>query len=186
MDVQVLEPDPTLALASSARSAASIRQQFSNAVNVQMSRFGWQVLSQPEQWLAVDGQVPALGLVQSGYLFLAGTPQRRRPAGPPTARCSRPRVRPCKRWTGPHWPGASPWLNTADLLAANLGLQHEGWFDGEAYARALAAKARHLGAHLAQGPAWWVACPAPAARRGTRCTAFNWTTAASWVPMPLC
>ena len=40
VDVQVAEPDPTLARSSSALSAGSVRQQFSNAVNVQMSSFG--------------------------------------------------------------------------------------------------------------------------------------------------
>jgi glycine/D-amino acid oxidase-like deaminating enzyme len=38
------------------------------------------------------------------------------------------------------------WLHCADLLAANLGTAQEGWFDGYALARALAAKAVDLGA----------------------------------------
>ena len=69
VDVRVVEPDRGLALASSARSAASIRQQFSNPVNVQMSQFGLEVINQAEQWLGVPGTPVDLGLVHSGYLF---------------------------------------------------------------------------------------------------------------------
>jgi glycine/D-amino acid oxidase-like deaminating enzyme len=39
-----------------------------------------------------------------------------------------------------------PWLHTGDLALASLGLSGEGWLDGEAWARALGAKARALGA----------------------------------------
>ncbi|HSW05553.1 NAD(P)/FAD-dependent oxidoreductase, partial [Aquabacterium sp.] len=39
-----------------------------------------------------------------------------------------------------------PWLNGDDLALASLGLAGEGWFDGYALARALARKARSLGA----------------------------------------
>ena len=73
IDVEVIEPDPALTFASSARSAASIRQQFSTELNVRLSQFGLQVLREADEWLAVDGEVPELGFVESGYLFLATT-----------------------------------------------------------------------------------------------------------------
>jgi glycine/D-amino acid oxidase-like deaminating enzyme len=50
----VIEPDPALTWASSARSAASIRQQFSNELNVRLSQFGLQLLREPDAWLAVE------------------------------------------------------------------------------------------------------------------------------------
>lgn len=150
VQVQVVEPDPGLALASSARSAASIRQQFSNAVNVAMSRFGFELLDRPQDWLAIDGQVPDLGLVRSGYLFLATTAAGaavlaashavQQAAGARVQRLSPAEA--AARW---------PWLATADLQAASLGLAAEGWFDGEAFARALGAKARALGAQWLRG-----------------------------------
>ena len=144
VDVQVAEPDPTLARSSSALSAGSVRQQFSNAVNVQMSSFGHQVISQADDWLAVDGQPVHVGWMDGAYLFCAteaGAPVLRRnlavqaAAGAEVALLS---------------PEAAsrqmPWLRTDDLALAALGQGREGWLDGDAFARALGAKARSLGA----------------------------------------
>jgi glycine/D-amino acid oxidase-like deaminating enzyme len=145
IDVTVIERDPTLRLASSARSAASIRQQFSNALNVRLSQFGLQMLRAADEWLAVDGEVPDLGFVESGYLFLATTPAGaqvlrdnhavQRAADAPVALLDRDAL--AQRF---------PWLRTDDVALSSLGEHGEGWFDGEAYARALARKARSLGA----------------------------------------
>ncbi len=145
VQVQVIEPDPGLKLASSGRSAASIRQQFSNPVNVRMSQFGLEMLRQPQDWLAVDDQVPALDFVESGYLFLARdevAAQRLRAnhtaqveAGADVTLLGRDTLR-----------ARLPWLYGADVALASLGRSGEGWFDGQALARALARKARHLGA----------------------------------------
>src|SRR5215510_16292037 len=71
VEVEVIEPDPGLRWASSARSAASIRQQFSTDVNVRLSQFGLQLLRESDEWLGVDGDAVDLGFVESGYLFVA-------------------------------------------------------------------------------------------------------------------
>ena len=71
VDVQVVEPDPTLARSSSALSAGSVRQQFSNAVNVQMSQFGHQVITEADAWLGVHGAPVEVGWVPGAYLFCA-------------------------------------------------------------------------------------------------------------------
>lgn len=145
VQVQLVEPDPGLALASSARSAASIRQQFSNAVNVQLSRFGHEFICQAEHTLAVDGVAPPLDLVHSPYLFLATSS-----AGAAVLAANRQVQQQAGAQV--HALDADalarhlPWLNTADVTAANLGAQGEGWFDGYALARGLAARARALGA----------------------------------------
>lgn len=142
--VTLLEPDPALAWASSARSAASIRQQFSQPVNVALSAFGFQCLSDPG-WLAVDGGVPALQLTHSAYLFLASTPAGAEVLG--RYRAVQHGAGAAVQALGPAELGERfPWLRHDDLLAANLGGDGEGWFDGYALARALAAKARALGA----------------------------------------
>lgn len=142
--VQVVEPDPALTWSSSALSAGSIRQQFSNPVNVQMSAFGHQVVSQAAQWLAVDGAPVEVGFVPGAYLFCASAAgaavlQRnhavQRQAGADVALLSPAELA-----------SSFPWLNSADLALASLGGTGEGWLDGQAFARALAAKARSLGA----------------------------------------
>jgi len=145
VDVEVIEPDPTLRWASSARSAASIRQQFSNELNVRLSQFGLQLLREPREWLAVDGEAPELGFVESGYLMLATTAEGaqvlrdshavQRAAGAPVVLLDASALA-CRL----------PWLRSDDVALASLGEGGEGWFDGQSFAGALARKARALGA----------------------------------------
>ena len=144
VDVLVLEPDPALARASSALSAGSVRQQFSNAINVQMSQFGHQVISQADAWLGVDGQPVHVGWVPGAYLFCASSAGAdvlhhnhavQRGAGADVALLTPTEL--ALRF---------PWLRSDDLALASLGLPGEGWLDGQAWANALGAKARQLGA----------------------------------------
>lgn len=143
--VDVVEPDAGLRWASSARSAASIRQQFSNRINVQMSQFGLELLTHAKEWLEVDGETPDLGFVESGYLFLAtsaaGSSQLQTNHG-----VQRAAAAPVRLLSGSALSQRLPWLRCDDLQQASLGEGGEGWFDGYALARALARKARALGA----------------------------------------
>lgn len=144
VDVTVVEPDPALTLASSARSAGSIRQQFSNPVNIRMSRFGFELVANAQHWLGVDDTPVDLGLVASPYLFLATA------AGAPLLRANHA----VQRAEGAEVTLLDPdalarcygWLRTEDLALAGVGGAGEGWFDGDALAKALARKARSLGA----------------------------------------
>lgn len=144
VDVQVVEPDPTLARSSSALSAGSVRQQFSNAVNVEMSRFGHEVITGADDWLGVDGAPVQVGWVPGAYLFCAGA------AAVPVLQHNHAVQRTAGADVALLAPDALaarfPWLHTADLALASLGGAGEGWLDGEAWARALGAKARALGA----------------------------------------
>ena len=147
VDVEVIEPDPTLRWASSARSAASIRQQFSNELNVRLSQFGLQLLREPREWLAVDGgPSPELGFVESGYLMLAT-----RADGAQVLRDSHAVQRaagaPVVLLDADALARRLPWLRSDDITLASLGQGGEGWFDGDAFTRALSRKARALGAH---------------------------------------
>ncbi|WP_284614863.1 NAD(P)/FAD-dependent oxidoreductase [Aquabacterium humicola] len=143
VDVTVVEPDPGLARASSALSAGSIRQQFSNAINVRMSQFGHEVIANAQAWLGVDDEPVDLGFVPSGYLFLAtgstgvleANHAVQRDLGVPVRLLARDEL--ASRF---------PWLRVEDVQLASLGEGGEGWFDGYAFARALARKARSIGA----------------------------------------
>lgn len=75
LDVLVLERDPSYARASTALSVASIRSQFTTAVNVRISRFGIDFIRNFEERLGGLGQVSSLGLKENGYLFLSSTPE---------------------------------------------------------------------------------------------------------------
>ncbi|MDR6412918.1 NAD(P)/FAD-dependent oxidoreductase [Paraburkholderia terricola] len=143
--VTVIERDPTYARSSSALSAASIRQQFSTPLSIQMSLFGIEFLRSIGERLCVDGVKPSIDLHEGGYLFLAT------PVGETTLRENHALQTSL---------GADislldrnalqarfPWLNTEDLVAGTFGESGEGWFDGYGLVQALRKKAQALGAH---------------------------------------
>src|ERR1700686_3433475 len=71
VSVTVVERDPSYEHASSALSAASIRQQFSTPVNIRASQASIAFLRNAAVELAVDDETPDIRLRESGYLYLA-------------------------------------------------------------------------------------------------------------------
>jgi FAD-dependent oxidoreductase domain-containing protein 1 len=143
VEVTVVEPDPGLARSSSALSAGSIRQQFSTPVNVRMSQFGHEVIAGAQDWLGVDGEAVDLGFVPSGYLFLATGDSSVLAAN----QALQQELGAAVRLLEPDALAARlPWLHTGDVTLAALGEAGEGWFDGYAFARALAKRSRATGA----------------------------------------
>jgi sarcosine oxidase len=147
--VIVIERDPTYATASTTLSAASVRQQFSTPVNIQMSQFAIQVLRHPDWWFPLLDPVPEFGFVEGGYLFLATE------AGAPTLVSNHE----IQREHGVAVELLSPdelshrfdWLNTEDLAGGSLGLGGEGWFDAAALMAAFQQSARASGVTYVTG-----------------------------------
>ena len=146
MAVTVLERDPTFARAASALSASSIRQQFSQPVNIALSQWSLAFLRRAAHELAVDGDVPALALVETGYLYLAGD------ALAPVLRANHAVQRAAGVDVALLWPAALaarfPWLAVDGVVLGSLGCSGEGWFDGPALLHAFRRKARACGAQL--------------------------------------
>ncbi|MEP9350547.1 FAD-binding oxidoreductase [Xanthobacter sp. KR7-225] len=149
--VLVLEQDPSYARAASALSAASIRQQYSSAINVQISLFGIRFLRAAPDLLAVDGDRPALSLHEGGYLFLASAEGRAAlEAGHRVQRAHGADI----AFLEPEALAARfPWLDGSGIAAGCLGLSGEGWFDGWSLFMALRRKARSLGVDYRAGRA---------------------------------
>lgn len=149
VDVTVIERDPTYARASSALSAASIRQQFSTPLSVQMSLYGIDFLRSIGERLAVGGEPASIDLHEGGYLFLATE------AGAATLRenhALQTRLGAQIRLLEPdELQRRFPWLNTDDLAAGTYGESGEGWFDGYGLVQALRRKAISLGARYLKG-----------------------------------
>lgn len=147
--VIVIEKDPTYRLSASALSAASIRQQFSSAVNIRISLHGIAFLREIGKHLSVEGDVPEIGLKEGGYLYLASA------GGADTLA----RVNALQRSEGAdiaHLDSVAlatrfPWLNLESIAAGNLGLSGEGWFDGWGLLQAFRKKAKALGAEFITG-----------------------------------
>jgi len=141
--VLVVEQDPSYQFCASALSAASIRQQYSTAINVQISLHGIRFLRAIAEHLAVEGEAPAIGLQEGGYLFLGSE------AGRPVLEANH-RVQTALgadiALLDPEALRARfPWLNTEGLALGAFGVSGEGWFDGYGLMQAFRRKARSLG-----------------------------------------
>ncbi|PWR24699.1 NAD(P)/FAD-dependent oxidoreductase [Zavarzinia aquatilis] len=141
--ILVVEKDPAYRFCASALSAASIRQQYSSAINIAISLHGIRFLRGIGETLAVDGEAPAIGLVEGGYLFLASE------AGRPVLEANHRLQREMGAdvaLLGPDGLSARfPWLNTEGLALGSFGVTGEGWFDGYGLMQAFRRKARSLG-----------------------------------------
>lgn len=141
--IVVVERDPTFRTSSTTLSAASIRLQFSTPLNIEISRFGVDLIKHPDRYLAVDGEAPEVDFVENGYLFLATE------AGMPTLEHNHAVQRelgvPVVLLTPGQLAERFPWMFTDDLAGASLGLADEGWFDAHALLQGFRRKARSLG-----------------------------------------
>ena len=147
----VLERDPTYARASSALSASSIRQQFSQPVNIALSRESLAFYRRIDRELAVAGDAPDIGLVERGYLYLASAEAAaslrashavQRAHGAEVALLDQAGLK-----------ARFPWLATEDVALASLGLRGEGWFDGWSVLQAFRRKAIACGARFVRAEA---------------------------------
>ena len=147
--VVVIERDPTYATASSALSAASIRQQFTTPVNIRICQASIGFLRQADELLEVEGYSVDIGLKERGYLYLA----------PASGFDSLRRAHTIQTQLGADvvlldtaaLAARFPWLSTTKLAAGSLGLQGEGWFDGYSLLTAFATKARSQGVNYVRG-----------------------------------
>ncbi len=138
-DITVIERDPTYAKASSALSASSIRQQFSTAINIRISQFGIDFLRNIGERLQVDEQRPEIGLVEPGYLYLAGTAGEAQLRD--NHRVQRAHEVDVALLSPAELQARFPWLGVADLALGSLGLSGEGWYDGYSVLQAFRRKA---------------------------------------------
>ncbi len=147
--ILVIEKDPSYQHCASARSAASIRQQYSSAINIDISLYGIEFLRRIGDTLAVDDDRPDIALRESGYLFLATA------AGRPVL--VQNHALQLERGADILWlePEALqqrfPWLHVDDLAVGCWGRSGEGWFDGYGLLQAFRRKARALGVDYLAG-----------------------------------
>ncbi|MFN3847072.1 MAG: NAD(P)/FAD-dependent oxidoreductase [Paracoccaceae bacterium] len=123
LDVVVVEQDTTFARASTALSVASIRQQFTTAVNVEISRFGIGFIRDFKARMGLD-----LVLKEQGYLFLAHSSDGAATLAD-VAAMQREHGAATEVWTPDQIKARFPWLEVGDLTAGSFGSRGEGWFD---------------------------------------------------------
>lgn len=145
--VLVVEMDPTYARSATALSVASVRQQFSNPVNVAVSRFGVGFIRDFQQALGHDVGIASLGLKENGYLFLTGDA-----AGHARlerlATMQRDEGAATEVLTPAQITARFPWLSVEDVTAGAFGPRDEGWFDNMGLLNGFRAAARAQGAEF--------------------------------------
>ncbi|WP_413876339.1 NAD(P)/FAD-dependent oxidoreductase [Albidovulum sp.] len=145
LKVTVIEKDPTYAHSATALSVASVRLQFSNPVNVEISRFGAGFIRDFAERIGPEGGVGSLGLKENGYLFLSGTEDGARTLGELAAM-----QRGLGATTEVLGPDALarrfPWMRFDDVTAGSIGSRDEGWFDNMGLLSGFRSAARAMGA----------------------------------------
>jgi glycine/D-amino acid oxidase-like deaminating enzyme len=145
--VAVIERDPTYSRASTALSAASIRQQFSTPENIRLSRYGVRFIK--EELAQRFGPGATVSFKEHGYLLLATEAGRaiaeenhvvQRTEGADVALLDPAAL--ARRF---------PWLAVDGVACGSLGLSGEGWFDAYGLMLLLRAAARDKGARYLHG-----------------------------------
>lgn len=143
--ILVIEKDWSYARSATALSSSSIRHQFSNPINVQISQFGTEFIREFKKHVIVDGDAPELGFHENGYLFLAGDEKGR--AVLERNHATQVSCGAQVRLLEPDALGARfPWLNLEGLTLGSYGERGEGWFDSSGLMQGFRKKARSLGA----------------------------------------
>ncbi|MFC2995972.1 NAD(P)/FAD-dependent oxidoreductase [Acinetobacter sichuanensis] len=141
--ILVIERDPTYAQSATALSSSSIRVQFSNPINIQISKYGADFIRNFHETMQVDDDKPDLTFHENGYLFLAddkGFDVLKRLHNTQIengAQIDLLDVEQLKQ--------KFPWVNTESLKGATFGRADEGWFDNYGMVNGFRRKARSLG-----------------------------------------
>ena len=146
--VTVIEPDSSYALAATPRASGGARRLFSRAENILMSQFSIDFFLHFADHVSVDGECPALGWKQQGYLFIVppdGVPileqnyALQKELGVNVVLLDRAALK-----------ARFPSLHVDDIGGAAFS-PDDGWLDPNAVLQGLRKKARHLGADYVTG-----------------------------------
>jgi glycine/D-amino acid oxidase-like deaminating enzyme len=144
--VLVVEPDWTYESAQTTRAQNSIREQFTNELNIRLSSFGVDFIARFHENVQVEGEAPEINFRGTGYLFLADTDElyarlEQESHAQLAAGAEVEMLRPADVAT------RFPYMDPDQLVGARLGGMREGSFDGWALFRGLRQRAIHNGAN---------------------------------------
>ncbi|MFD1039777.1 NAD(P)/FAD-dependent oxidoreductase [Virgibacillus byunsanensis] len=148
-EITIFEKDPIYEFSSTPRSAGGIRQLFTTAINIQISRYSLQQYKTFPEDMAINGERAEIDFKQRGYLFLAKNENLnqlqmqsniQRQYGVPSELLS------CEDLLN-----IIPELNTDDLQGG-LYCAEDGYLDPYSVMQGYVKKARHLGASYIYEP----------------------------------
>lgn len=142
--VLVVERDPGYENCSTARTNSCIRQQFSNELNIRISRFAAEFIKQFRQNLGGDELVPQLSIENFGYLYLANQPssaENLKKRQEIQAACGTA----TRLLRAEEIKAAYPFYRTDDIILGSLNTVDEGYWDGGVVFEWLRRKSRERG-----------------------------------------
>ncbi|MCP5026534.1 MAG: FAD-binding oxidoreductase [Actinomycetia bacterium] len=126
--ILVVERDPTYESASTSHTNSCMRQQFSNAVNIKISKFGAEFVRNFRSYLGDDPEVPDIFVNHFGYMYLAGDDTRaetlRANQAIQAAHGAGTRIMSPSEISA-----AYPFYNVDDIVCGSHNVVDEGYFD---------------------------------------------------------
>lgn len=126
--VLVVERDPTYSQASTTHTNSCMRQQFSNPLNVQISRFSADFVRNFRERLGGDPEIPDIFTHHFGYMYLAGDERfagtLRRNQAIQSELGADTRIMSPSEITADY-----PFYNVDDIICGSHNLTDEGYFD---------------------------------------------------------
>lgn len=142
--VLVLERDPTYAQAGTTHTNSCIRQQFSTALNVQISQFTAGFVQNLRDEMGGDPAVPNLNIQNFGYMYLSGSP-----AFSATLRANQAvqlaNGAETRLLTPDQIKAEYPFYAVDDLELGSINTKDEGYFDGSTLFDCFRRQARAAG-----------------------------------------
>ncbi|MEM9715338.1 MAG: FAD-binding oxidoreductase [Pseudomonadota bacterium] len=126
--VLVVEADPTYDQAATSHTNSCVRQQFSTEINIQISQFMGEVVSDFPAYCE-DPDAPNIPVNFFGYMYLGDTDSKAA-ALTEAADIQRQNDVPIQLLSADEISDAYPFYNTEDVKIGAHNLQREGYFDG--------------------------------------------------------
>lgn len=127
--ILVVEPDPTYDRCGSSRAQNSIREQFSNPLNIRICQYGMDFIDNFDANVEVDGYSPAINFRGTGYLFIAGD-QEHYETLESQIEVQHAEGADTKMLTAAQVGEQFPYLDVSQIAGARVGSKREGSFDG--------------------------------------------------------
>jgi glycine/D-amino acid oxidase-like deaminating enzyme len=127
--VLVIERDPSYEWCSTAHTNSCMRQQFSTELNIRISQFAADFVTNAREYMGGDERVPEMPIHSYGYMYLADTD-----AFADTLRTNQ-RIQTdagagTQLMTPDQIKDAYPFYNVDDILLGSINTVNEGFFDG--------------------------------------------------------
>ncbi len=143
--VAVIEADSSYEFAQTSRAQNSIREQFSQPVNIKISQYGLDFIDNFHENTQVRGESPVLAYRGTGYLFLAEDDDDLARLAV-QLRIQHEQGAETRMLSASEVADEFPYMDVSSIAGARLGSMREGSFDGWAFFQGFRQRAIHNGA----------------------------------------